>query len=263
MAIQRENILSEIILNKKEEVAALSSGRMSEFRKSIDNMQPTRDFLGAISRPDKISIIAEIKKSSPSLGAMRLDTNVGETARLYEDCGASAVSVLTDRKYFSGSVEDLVEARKNIDIPILRKDFIIDSKQIFEARAFGADAVLLIVAALDDHELKDFNQVAAGLGLVSLIETHNADEIERALRLNPSIIGINNRCLKTLDIDLSTSEKLRNLIPDEICVISESGIKTKADILRLNRAGINAFLIGTSIIKTDSPDKALREFTGN
>ncbi len=263
MTISKTNILAEIVQNKREEVKAISARQVFEFKRIIDDMPSGRDFLQAVSKPDRISIIAEIKKSSPSLGPIRPDTNVRETARLYEECGASAISVLTDSKHFGGSVEDLIEARNSVETPILRKDFVIDDKQIYEARACGADAVLLIVAALDDHELNGFYQTASGLGLASLVETHSPQEIERALKINPAIVGINNRCLKTLNIDLSVSEKLRGLIPQEVCVISESGIRDKKDALRLATAGINAFLIGTSIISSDDPGRVLREFTGN
>ncbi len=263
MNIPKTNILAEIVRNKREEVKAISLRQVFEFKRIIDDMPAPKDFLRAVSKQDKISIIAEIKKCSPSLGPIRPDTNVPEMARLFEDSGAAAISVLTDSKHFGGSIEDLIEARKSVETPILRKDFVIDEKQIFEARACGADAILLIVAALDDQELQDFYQTASGLGLASLVETHSAQEIERALKLNPAIIGINNRCLKTLRVDLSTSEKLRGLIPHEVCVISESGIRDKMDALRLTTAGINAFLIGTSIIRSDDPGMVLRELTGN
>lgn len=263
MIIPKTNILAQIVQDKREEVKAISARQVFEFKRIIDEMPAKRDFLQAVSKPDKISIIAEIKKSSPSLGPIRPDANVRQTARLYEECGASAISTLTDNKHFGGSIEDLIEARNSVKIPILRKDFIIDDKQIYETRACGADALLLIVAALDDHELNDFYQTASGLGLASLVETHSAGEIERALKINPAIVGINNRCLKTLNIDLSVSEKLRGMIPPEVCVISESGIKDKTDVLRLATAGINAFLIGTSIISSDDPGRVLREFTGN
>ncbi len=261
MSIQTKDILSEIVSNKKAEVAALSPRLVSEFMKRINDMPATKDFVGSISGKEDVSIVAEIKKSSPSLGVLRRDINVGEMASLYQRCGASAISVLTDMKYFGGSIEDLIEARRNINLPILRKDFVIDKKQIFEARAYGADAILLIVAALDDHKLLDFKQTASGLGLACLFETHTAQEVDRALKMNPSLVGINNRNLKTLDIDLSITEELRALIPNDICVISESGIRSKSDISRLRGAGVNAFLIGSSIVRADNPEKALREFT--
>lgn len=263
MGMPKTDILAEIIRNKREEVKALSSRQVDDFRRAIENLPAPKDFLRAVSKPDQMSIIAEIKKSSPSLGPIRPDANVREMARLYEDCGAVAISVLTDSKHFGGSIEDLKEARKTVETPILRKDFIIDEKQLYESRACGADAVLLIVAALEDTELQDLYQTASGLGLASLVETHNAREIERALKLGPSIVGINNRCLKTLKVDLSTSEKLRGMIPREVCVISESGIRDRTDALRLSTAGINALLIGTSIISSDDPGRTLRELTGN
>jgi indole-3-glycerol phosphate synthase len=256
------DILSEIIQTKRSEIKCLEPDKVLGFKSTIKIVPKTRSFLNAVSRPDRISIIAEIKKSSPSMGAIRPDVDVKAMARLYEDCGAAAISVLTDHKYFGGSVEDLIEVRKSVDIPILRKDFIIDANQILESRACGADAILLIVAALDDNQLLDFYQVASGLGMSSLIETHNAQEVERALKVNPRIIGINNRCLKTFKVDLSTSESLKRLIPEDVCVISESGIKDRSQALRLNKAGINAFLIGTSIIGAQDPERALRDLTG-
>lgn len=262
MTIPRTDILDQIIRNKRDEVKALSLGQVYDFKRAINDMPAPNDFLKAVSKPDRVSIIAEIKKSSPSLGPIRPDANVLDMARLYEDCGAAAISVLTDSKHFGGSIADLMEVRKTVKTPILRKDFIIDEKQIYESRACGADAVLLIVAALDDPGLKDFYQTACGLGLASLVETHNAREIERALKLSPSIVGINNRCLKTLKVDLSTSENLRSMIPPGVCVISESGIRNKTDALRLTTAGMNALLIGTSIISSDDPGRVLRELTG-
>lgn len=261
LALNNRTVLDEIILNKRKEVQALSRSSINEFKRCIDSMSPPRDFRGAISGHDKAAIIAEIKKVSPSLGAIRPGADVSEIAGMYERGGAAAVSVLTDAKFFGGSIEDLMEVRKSVDLPILRKDFIIDEIQIYEARAHGADAVLLIVAALDDKQLMDFHQIADGLGLSALVETHSADEIDRALKINPEVVGINNRCLKTLKVDISTSENLRHLIPDCVCVVSESGISKPSDSLRLRRSGINAFLIGTSLIKSVNPEQTLKEFT--
>lgn len=257
-------LLSEIISNKKEEVRKLSSRRVDEFKRAIDQMPKALDFLRAVCAPaGAFSIIAEIKKASPSLGALRPDINAGVMARLYEECGAAAISVLTDEKYFCGSIDDLIDVRRSVRIPLLRKDFMIHQSQIFESRACGADAILLIVAALDDSELRDFYQVASGLGMSAIVETHTAGEIERALALEPPIIGINNRCLKTLTVDLATTEKLRRLIPDGVCVISESGIRNSSDAIRLQKTGINGFLVGTSIMKSENPAQTLRELTGH
>lgn len=264
MKTTENGLLSKIIANKRAEVKKLSSRKVDEFKRAIDQTPGPKDFLGAVyATPGRFSIIAEIKKASPSMGAIRSELNAGALSRLYEDCGAAAISVLTDGKYFSGSIDDLIDARRSVGIPLLRKDFIVHQNQIFESRACGADAILLIVTALDDSQLRDFYQIASGLGMSALVETHTVGEIERALALNPSIIGINNRCLNTLTVDLTTSEKLRGLIPDEVCVISESGIRNRSDAIRLQKVGINGFLVGTSIMKSENPAQTLRELTGH
>ncbi len=264
MNTSKDGLLSGIIANKSSEVKQLSSLKVDEFKRTIDQMPRPMDFLEAVCAPmGRFSVIAEIKKASPSMGAISSDVDAGAMSRLYEDCGAAAISVLTDGKYFSGSIDDLIDVRRSVGIPLLRKDFIIHHNQIFESRVCGADAILLIVAALDDSELRDFYQIASGLGMSVLVETHTVGEIERALALDPSIIGINNRCLNTLKVDLTTSEKLRGLIPDEVCVISESGIRNKSDAIRLQKAGVNGFLVGTSIMKSENPAQTLRELTGH
>mgnify|MGYP000924420469 FL=1 len=258
---KKHNLLSEIIQNRKDDVRSISSFETREFKQIINEIPGAHDFLGAVSRTDKFCVIAEIKKSSPSTGILRNDFNVIEFANLYQNCGAAAISVLTDQRYFGGSISDLIEVRKNTQLPILRKDFIVDEKQIFESRAYGADAILLIAAALDDVQMAEFYQLSCELGMASIIETHSFEEIDRAIRLDPPIIGINNRCLKTLHVDLSVSETLKKFVPPTVCVISESGIRTRSDAERLSKIGINAFLIGTSIIKAQDSGKALRQFT--
>lgn len=205
-------------------------------------------------------IISEIKRSSPSKGNIKMEVNPVQQAKQYEASGASAISVLTDPAFFNGTMEDLRDVRKAVNLPILCKDFIIDSIQIDRAKAAGANIILLIVAALDDTNLEKLYHYAKNLDLEILVEVHNEEEMERALKLNPEIIGINNRNLKTFDVNIATTEKLASMVtnPDTI-LISESGMKTQQDVIRARDAGAKVILVGETLMLADDIDEAFRE----
>jgi indole-3-glycerol phosphate synthase len=216
------------------------------------------DFAAAISEPG-LRVIAEIKKASPSAGVLRADFQPAVIARGYEAAGAAALSVLTEEDHFQGSLAHLREVRQTVALPILRKDFIVDDYQIYEAAAAGADAVLLIVAALGDSDLRLFLAVARALRLSALVEVHSEEETRRAVGAGAKIIGVNNRNLRTLAVDLETSLRLRALIPPECLAVSESGIQTADDLRKLADAGYHAVLIGERLMTQPDPGEALRE----
>lgn len=224
------------------------------------------DYDSTISLKEKVQsshsmcIISEIKRSSPSKGNIKMEVNPVQQAKQYEASGASAISVLTDPAFFNGTMEDLRDVRKAVNLPILCKDFIIDSIQIDRAKAAGANIILLIVAALDDTNLEKLYHYAKNLDLEILVEVHNEEEMERALKLNPEIIGINNRNLKTFDVNIATTEKLASMVtnPDTI-LISESGMKTQQDVIRARDAGAKVILVGETLMLADDIDEAFRE----
>lgn len=224
------------------------------------------DYDSTISLKEKVQsshsmcIISEIKRSSPSKGNIKMEVNPVQQAKQYEASGASAISVLTDPAFFNGTMDDLREVRKAVNLPILCKDFIIDSIQIDRAKAAGANIILLIVAALDDTNLEKLYHYAKNLDLEILVEVHNEEEMERALKLNPEIIGINNRNLKTFDVNIATTEKLASMVtnPDTI-LISESGMKTQQDVIRARDAGAKVILVGETLMLADDIDEAFRE----
>jgi len=220
------------------------------------------DFFGSIKRAGDISIIAEVKKASPSKGIIKQDFDPVEIAREYFASDIQAISVLTEKDFFLGSDEYLMRVRQNFPIPILRKDFIIDIWQIYQSACIGADAILLIVSVLTDDELKRFQVIAGILGLQCLVEVHDSDELERALRSGAGIIGINNRDLKTFNVDLKTTETLMNLIPHDRAVVSESGIKNRDDMEYLRELGVDAVLIGETFMRADSIKEKVMELRG-
>jgi len=230
----------------------------SEIETKLAKAGPVPSFRDAIAGQEP-SYIFEIKRNSPSTPGNPLGFDVAAMASLYESCGASCISVLTEPDFFSGSLDDLDTVREAATIPILRKDFTVDELQILEARAHGASAVLLIVAVLSDTELKSFISRADDAGLDSLVEVHSERELNRALDIGARIIGVNNRNLKTLEIDLSTGEHLLSRIPNYIISVAESGMKGRNDVERMRNADADALLIGTSVVRSANPEKAIRE----
>jgi indole-3-glycerol phosphate synthase len=245
-------ILDDILEHKKIEIAdAKKLLPINILKDYIETSSKPRDFYKSLYSTNKdIRIIAEIKKASPSKGLLREKFDPVELSEIYSDSGASAISVLTDNKYFNGSLDDLLKVRSTVELPLLRKDFIIDPYQVYEARYYGADAVLLIVAALEIVQLKELKELVESLGLYPLVEVHNERELQTALDLDCTIIGINNRDLKTFNVDLNTAIRLSSLIPEDKLVISESGISTPDDIRLLYEYGIKVFLIGEILIKS-------------
>ncbi len=243
------NLLAEIYQHKLIEVReAKKRVRLEELCKKIKCAEnKPKDFVQALQskiNQGSNALICEIKKASPSRGLIRADFDAAQIAQIYAASGAACLSVLTDKKYFMGDDEYLVQARASVDLPILRKDFIVDAYQIYEAKMLGADCILLIVAMLDDSKLRELEQVALEIGLSVLIEVHNEEEMHRALKMKSKLIGVNNRNLKTLEVDLQTSLRLAQMVDKSRLLVGESGIKNIADIRKLKAANINAFLIG-------------------
>jgi indole-3-glycerol phosphate synthase len=256
------SVLDEIIAHKRAEVAALRARTpIDAVRARAAAAPPPRDFAAAIAGPP-IKVIAEVKRASPSAGSIRAAADPVATARSYAAAGASAVSVLTDHRYFSGSLEDLVAVRGAVGLPILRKDFTVDAFQVYEARAAGADAVLLIAGAIPAADLASLARLAGDLELTALVEVHSEQDLDDALSIGPRVVGINNRDLRTLQTDLETTHRLRPRIPAGITVISESGIATPGDVADVARAGIDAILVGTSLMASPDPGAHLRALLG-
>lgn len=207
------------------------------------------------------SVIAEVKRSSPSKGELAAITDPKALADKYAQGGAQVISVLTERRRFGGTLADLVAVRSAVETPILRKDFMVDDYQLFEARAYGADVILLIVAALGDSQLSDLNDQALELGLSVLVEVHDEDELERALNISPKLLGVNARNLKTLEVDLATCERLIPMIPKEMVAIAESGISSLDEVKRLVEAGASGILVGESLVKSGNPTETIQEWT--
>jgi indole-3-glycerol phosphate synthase len=253
------SVLDGIIARTRQHVAEERVRRpLDELRAAADEAPPVRPFGAALARPGRISVIAEHKRRSPSRGVIREDLTPEDVARSYEAAGAAALSVLTDEPFFGGRLEHLVAAREATALPALRKDFIVDPWQVWEARAAGADALLLIVAALEDDALGALLAVAGEAGLDALVEVHARDELDRALAAGARIVGVNNRDLKTLEVSLETALSLATAIPEGVVTVAESGIRTGGDIRRLREAGFDAFLIGERLMGAPDPGQALR-----
>lgn len=234
---------------------------LRELESLVDKYEGPRDFEGAL-RGEGVEIIAEIKRASPSKGWLCEDLDVATMVQSYAQGGAAAISVLTELVYFKGSLADLTNARHSADLPVLRKDFIFDPYQVYEARVFGADAILLIASILSLSDLSALIELARILGMASLVEVHNEPEVENALNAEASLIGINNRNLADFNVDIGTTMKLRPLIPATVTVVSESGIKSYADIAALHEAGINAVLVGETLVSSPDPEAKLKELRG-
>lgn len=255
-------ILKTIVSRKWEEVAALKRRvSLADLEDLQQQQTPVRDFEGAIvsrCQRQEAAVIAEVKKASPSKGVIRENFSPAEIAHSYASGGAACLSVLTDVDFFQGHDDYLRQARGACDIPVLRKDFTVDPVQIAEARAIGADAILLIAAVLDDAELQDLFAVATAYQLHSLIEVHNGQELERALKLGASILGINNRDLHTFNTDLNTTIQLLSEVPQGVSVVTESGIHSRADVALMRSKGVHGFLIGEAFMRQPDPGLALR-----
>jgi indole-3-glycerol phosphate synthase len=255
-------ILREIVANKREEVARQKEVLpLAELRQMLADRPPTRDFEGVI-RDRGCAVIAEVKRSSPSKGRIREDFDPVGIARIYEDNGASAISVLTERKFFEGRAAYIPQIGRAVVLPLLRKDFIIDAYQISETRVLGADALLLIARILEGEQMRDFLGLASELGLAALVEVHDETDLGKAISSGARIVGINNRDLETFRTDLETSIRLARRVPKGVTVVSESGIGSRGDIERLMNAGIRAFLVGESLMREEDAGKKLRELLG-
>ncbi len=252
-------ILDEILQNKRVEVEEAKRTYPFElFTSQLEKTQQPKNFFEAIKPDEKVKIIAEVKCASPSKGILREDFNPIEIARSYKEGGASAISVLTDRRYFKGDLTHLRDVSNAVSIPLLRKDFIIDPYQIYEARYYGADAVLLIAAALGTRTITELLSLTRSLGMNAVVEVHDEEELERALLAESKIIGINNRDLKKFTVSLDVSIRLSRLIPDGKIVVSESGLTSSEEIKRLKNEGIRVFLIGETFMKATDPGEELR-----
>ena len=255
-------VLDDILAQKRDEVTLLRQPQTRDLlRRTALDAPPTRDFAGALRRSDgRVAVIGELKRRSPSKGPLAPDLDPGPTAKAYEAGGAAALSVLTDRPFFGGAVEDLAAARAATTLPVLRKDFTIDEIQLFEARAIGADAVLLIAAAVpDDSLLADLHEAAIALGLAVLVEAHDADEIDRALAAGAAIIGVNNRDLATFAEDLGVGERLAARLPASVVGVAESAVRVPADAARLGAVGFDAVLVGEALVRADDPAGLVRD----
>ena len=258
------DILKRICNDKRAHVNTCMKYRTLEsIEEAAKEASPPRSFanrIKAITDAGHYGLIAEVKKASPSKGLIRKDFDPVTIARSYEAGGATCLSVLTDVPYFQGSDTDLINARAATSLPVLRKDFIIDPYQVIEARALGADCILLIMAALDVTQAKELKEIAYSFKLDVLVEVHNSTELDRALELETPLIGINNRNLKTFDVDLATTENLLHKIPEDRVVISESGLRSPTDLARLSKAGVNCFLIGEALMKNKNIETGTRFF---
>jgi len=254
------NVLDQIIEGVREDLAERKKQvELNELMAKISEVNPAIDVLPSL-QSSKLSVIAEVKRSSPSKGALAQISDPAELARSYQEGGATAVSVLTEGRKFGGSLADLDAVRSAINIPILRKDFMVDDYQIFESRAHGADIVLLIVAALSDLQLSEFYAISKSLGMQVLVETHTLEEVERALLLDPEIIGVNARDLTTLKIDLDAFDRLAKAIPQGMVKVAESGISSLEDVISYRNSGAEAILVGEALVKDGDPAQMIQNF---
>jgi indole-3-glycerol phosphate synthase len=259
-------VLEKIVAVKREEVAAaIKRKSFSMMRSDAESRVLTRDFVGAMraqiakGRP---AVIAEIKKASPSKGVLREDFIPADIAQSYAEFGAACLSVLTDAQFFQGCADFLKQARASCQLPVLRKDFMIDAYQIYESRAMGADCVLLIAACLDDAQMAEFEAIARSLDMAVLVEVHDKAELRRALKLKTPLMGINNRNLNTFEVTLDTTLSMIGDVPEDRILVTESGILSRDDVLRMGSAGVNAFLVGEAFMRAPDPGAALAALFG-
>lgn len=258
------SILHTIVTHKHKELKQDQRRLpLAALKEKLKDQPPTRDFRSALSVPKRINLIAEVKKKSPSKGILREDFDPVAIAGTYAAAGASAVSVLTDAQFFDGRLTHLTAIRRAVDLPLLRKDFTVDPYQIYQARLAGADAILLIAAILTLAQLREFTQIAKTLNLASLVEVHTENELELALRADAEIIGVNNRNLETFETDIATTFRLIESIPTDKIVVSESGIYTREDVQALHEAGVNAILVGESLMRSPDIKHKIKELLGD
>ena len=257
------DILDKIVAVKRDEIAAARSTRdIASLRRDAESLGGQRDFVGSLRAKvaaGQAGVIAEIKKASPSKGVLREHFVPSEIAASYARHGAACLSVLTDSQFFQGSAAYLEQARAACALPVLRKDFIVDAYQLFEARAMGADCILLIAACLDDAQMAELEAQALALGMAVLVEVHDDVELDRALRLATPLVGINNRNLRTFEVSLDTTLRLLKQLPPQRLLVTESGILGRADVQRMRDAGVNAFLVGEAFMRASDPGAALAE----
>lgn len=261
------DILNKIVAVKRQELAAaIKKKSLTAMRADAESRVLTRDFVGAMRAKiaaGQAAVIAEVKKASPSKGVLREDFIPADIAQSYAEgdgqVSAACLSVLTDREFFQGQPDDLKQARASCELPVLRKDFMVDAYQIYESRAMGADCILLIAACLDDAQMADLEAIARGLDMAVLVEVHDAAELDRALKLKTPLMGINNRNLRTFDVTLEATLTLRDRVPANRLLVTESGILDRSDVQRMRAAGVHAFLVGEAFMRAPDPGLALAE----
>lgn len=259
-ARRRETMLDAIMAyHRKQLPKIMKETPAADLRALVATAPPPRDFYAVLRAPG-VSLIAECKKASPSKGLLAPDYDPVRLARTYEQAGARAISVLTDARHFQGSLQHLRDVKEAVGLPVLRKDFIFDPYQVYEARAAGADALLLIAAVLGDHDLAELLELTHRLGMTALIEVHDQAEVERVLPLRPQVVGVNNRNLHTFEVDFGNTARLRELIPAEIVVIGESGIKTADDVRAMRAIGIDAVLVGEALMRSGDVSATAKSF---
>ncbi|HVV99942.1 MAG TPA: indole-3-glycerol phosphate synthase TrpC [Planctomycetaceae bacterium] len=253
MGLNVANFLERIVDHKRQEiVAAMQRRPAAELKTQLASAPPVRDFVGALRNGPGMHLIAEVKKASPSAGLIREDFDPLAIARVYQAHGAHCLSVLTDENFFQGHLDYLTAIRQTVSLPVLRKDFILDRYQVLEARVAGADCVLLIAECLNNCQMRDLYFYASELGMECLIEIYDADNLDRVLKLEPALVGVNNRDLRTFVVDLEHTLQIRPRLPEGTLLVSESGIRTRDDVLRLQEAGVEAMLVGETLMR--SPD---------
>ncbi|MDX2079121.1 MAG: indole-3-glycerol phosphate synthase TrpC [bacterium] len=262
MFVKTDTILDKILAQKVDEVATRQAKMPL---KKVQNLARVacvpRHFDQALRVGEYVTLIAEVKKASPSKGVLIENFDPATIGKTYADNGASAISVLTDTPFFMGDLAYLNAVRGTVRVPVLRKDFIIDPYQVYETRAEETDALLLIVAALDDAQLADLHALTTEMGMSALVEVHDEAEVERALKVGATIIGVNNRDLKSFDVDLNTTERLAKLLPKEVILVAESGISSPADVMRMGQVGAHAVLVGESLVKSGDMAEAVKQFS--
>ncbi|MFM1909221.1 MAG: indole-3-glycerol-phosphate synthase [Pseudomonadota bacterium] len=255
------DILEKIVSVKREEIAAaIRRKSFADMRADAESRVLTRDFVGAMRAKNaagRPAVIAEIKKASPSKGVLRPDFIPADIAQSYAENGAACLSVLTDVQFFQGSVDYLKQARASCQLPVLRKDFIVDAYQVYESRAMGADCILLIAACLDDGQMAELEMIARSLDMAVLVEAHDEGELARALKLKTPLVGVNNRNLRTFEVSLETTLSMITQVPADRLLVTESGVVTRDDVLRLGAAGVNAYLVGEAFMRATDPGEAL------